>query len=505
MKGLGLFDSSRLTRCFVTVNFVFNRRDGVGALDGPKLDAGEKCDGYVVALKETPEIAGNNSPQQLNNSKLHKNGNHVLEEEDTHAKQVLVKQGSLDGKHFSGFDVISSKNSETAGTALEERSKTGAENIGSDICEKKDKFKDIKLPVSQVLIGKGVKHARKSSDLDDAPSKIESNGVEGVKDSVGCMKDVKRSENSSPLDEKLSNTGFSLSKEASISGHAEDVVGLQKDSKSNENPVELQGKLSKANAMSSSEKEKLGSTHRKNLFGAHKDRKDGGNLRSCGEKTSHTNVVSGDVTQRPSTTNVSPKETPKSPPNKDFKGSEQIAKPAQSLSTSKKRPLEMTIKESKGKSNLEHDKSHENKEKKLGNSCLNGEGYTKKAKLDNSVKQSEESKNTTIKKAKEKTYLGLKKSPKIATCDNNAKAGAGEGPSKDHNEKEKVHVGKMKNSPKSLTCVDKAKSKFHDSSKENDNEKDGKLSNDNLPNRTKDDGGKVGGKIIEVTRRPPVS
>ncbi|XP_057799503.1 protein ANTI-SILENCING 1 isoform X2 [Salvia miltiorrhiza] len=506
------------------VNFVFNRRDGIGTLDGPKLDAGEKYEGNMVAFKETP------------------------------------------------------------GTVLEERNTTGDKNLGSNISEKKDKFKDIKLPVSQVHVEKGVKHAGKSCDLDNAPSKrvkfdgtviSKSNSVEGVKDSVGCRKDAKKAENSSPLDEK----GVSLSKEAAISGHAEDGVGLQKNSESNENPNALQEKLSKPNAFSSSEKEKSRSTLRKDSFVAPKDKKVGG------EKTSQTNVVSQDVTPRPSTTNVSPKETPKSVPNKDVDESEQVAKPAQSLSTSKKRPLEMTVVESKEDSNLGHDKSHEKKEKKIGSdSCPNDEGYLKKAKLDNSIKRSEGNKDNNIKKVKENTYVGPKNSPKVATCDNNGKSGLGEGLSKDPNEKEKNHAREMKKSPKSLACDDKSKSKLREgspkefdnekdgkknlpksltcfdktksklregpskeydygndgkknspksltcdnrknspksfcdykakaklregSSKEHDNEKDGKLSNNNLPNRiatkSKDgDGRKVGGKIIEVTRRPP--
>lgn len=490
---------------FVAVQFVFNITDNRGTLSGPKLDAGEQLEGDVVAFKETPDIAGNNSPQRLNNTKLDKNGNHALEEDHTHGMQVLVKQESLDGKHFSGVDVISSKNSEISGTALEERSTTGAKNVGSGICEKKDKCKDIKLPVSKVCIEKGVKHKSKSRDLDDAPS----NGVEDVKESIGCLKYVKPTENTSPLDEK----SVSLPKESSKSGHVEDVDGRQKDSKVNRNPNALQGKLSQPKAFSSSEKEKSGSTHRKDSFGAHKDKKDGGNLSFSRVKTSRTNVVSCDVTQRPSSTNVSPEETSESPLNKDFEGSGHVAKPVQSLSISKKRPLEMNDEESKEKSNLGHYKSSGNKEKKLAsNPCPNDEGYIKKAKLDNFIKQSEENKNNNnIKKLKEKTYVDPQNSPKVAICgDNNVKSRTCVGPSKDHNEKKKNHVGEMKNSPKSLTCDDRTKSKLCDGpSKENDNMKDDKLSNDNLSNRIatncKDDGGKVGGKIIEVTRRPPVS
>ncbi|XP_047970837.1 protein ANTI-SILENCING 1 isoform X2 [Salvia hispanica] len=451
------------------VNFVFNRKEAAETLDGPKLVIGEKYEGNMVAFKETPQIAG---------------------------------------------------------PALKE---TCDKNLGSNICEKKDKVKDIELPVNQVHVEKGVKHAHKSCDLDDAPSKrvkvgnsgsSELNGVEGVKNYVGCKKDANKSEISSPLDGK----SVSLPKEASI-------------------PNALQGKLSSPHVS--------------------------GNLISCGEKTSQTIVGSCDVTQRPSMTNVSPKETPKIMPTSDMDGAEPVANPPQSLSTSKKRPLEMA--ESTEKSNLVLDKSHENKEEKLSsNSCPNDGGYLKKAKLDKSIKQPEENENSNSKKVKEKMHMGPKNS-QVVTCDNIGKLGANEGPSKDHNEKKNL-VNKVKNSsksltcnvyktkskfregsskeyedekndknnlpksltcnentkskifegaskeydndkngkknlPKSLTCNDKAKLKLCDgTSKDYGNEKDKKLSNDNSRNRIgtiSKDGGRVGAKIIEVTRRPP--
>ncbi|XP_042032799.1 protein ANTI-SILENCING 1-like isoform X1 [Salvia splendens] len=472
------------------VNFVFNRKEAAETLDGPKLVIGEKYEGNMVAFKETPQIAG---------------------------------------------------------PALKE---TCDKNLGSNICEKKDKVKDIEFPVNQVHVEKGVKHAQKSCDLDDAPSKrvkvgnsglSELNGVEGVKNYVGCKKDANKnkSEISSPLDGK----SVSLPEEASIPGQVEDVVWHKKNLKLNNNSNVLQGKLS--------------SPH------------DRGNLISCGEKTSRTIVGSCDVTQRPSMTNVSPKETPKIMPTSDMDGSEPVANPPQSLSTSKKRPLEMV--ESAEKSNLVLDKAHENKEEKLSsNSCSNDEGYLKKAKLDKSIKQPEENENSNSKKVKEKMHMGPKNS-QVVTCDNIGKLGANEGPSKDHNEKKNL-VNEMKNSsksltcnvyktqskfregsskeyddekndknnlpksltynentkskifegaskeydndkngkknlPKSLTCNDKAKLKLRDgTSKDYGNEKDGKLSNDNLRNRIgtiSEDGGRVGAKIIEVTRRPP--
>ncbi|KAL1532490.1 protein ANTI-SILENCING 1-like isoform X2 [Salvia divinorum] len=473
--------------CGLEVNFVFNRRDGAETLDGPKLIAGEKYEGNMVAFKETPQIAG---------------------------------------------------------PALEE---TCDKNLGSNICEKKDKVKDMELPVSQVHVQLGVKHAQKSCDLDDAPSKrakfgnsgsSELNSVEGVKNSVECKKDANKSEISSPLDGK----SVSLPEEASIPGQVEDAVWHKKTLKSNNNSIVLQGKLSRPHVS--------------------------GNLISCGEKTSRTLVASCNVTQRPSTTNVSPKETPKLISTSDVNGSEPVAKPPQSLSTSKKRPLELA--KSKEKSNLVLDKSHENKDKKTSsNSCPNDEGYLKKAKLDKSIKRPEENENSNSMKAKEKMYMGPENSPQVVTCDNIGKLGANEGPSKDHNEK-KNHVNEVKNSSKSLTCNDKTKSKFcegpskkHEdkkddknklpksltcnektkskicvgaskeydndkngnknlsksltcndkaklklrdgTSKDYGNEKEGKLSNDNLHNRIatiSKDGRRVGGKIIEVTRRP---
>lgn len=497
----------------------------------------------MVAFKETPQIAGI-TQFKLNNIKLDNIFNNVLEEGDTYATQVLVKQGILDGKHFTGVDAICIKNSEIAGPSIKE---TCDKNLGSNICEKIDRVKDIELPVSQVHVEKGVKHAQKSCDLDDAPSKrakvgnsglSELNGVEGVKNSVGCKKDANKSEISSPLDGK----SVSLPEETSIPGQVEDAADWHKKNlKSNNNSNVLQGKLSRPHV--------------------------NGSLISCGEKKSQTIVGSCDVTQRPSTTNVSHKETPKVMPTSDVDGSEHVAK----LSTSKKRPLEMT--EFTEKSNLVLDKSHENKEKKLSsNSSPNDEGYLKKAKLDKSIKQPEENVNSNNKKVKEKMHMGPKNS-QVVTCDNIGKLGANEGPSKEHNEKKKNLVNEVKNSPISLTCNDKTKSKYREglskeyedekndktnlpksltcnentklkiyeraskesdndkngkknlpksltcndksklklrdgTSKEYGNEKDGKLSSDNLRNRIgtiSKDGGRVGGKIIEVTRRPPVS
>lgn len=488
----------------------------------------------MVVYKEISDIAGKNSPQQLNNSKLDNNGNHVLEKEVTHPTQVVVRQESLDG-----VNVNSSKNREITGTTLGVRSTTTAKNVGSNTLEEKDKVKDIKLSATQDNVEKGVKHARKSCDLDDAPSKrakvnglvpSDSNGVQGGKDSVGCRKDVRVSEESNSV-EKLSKAGVSLSAKGSSSGHIKDALGLQEVSKSKENPNGLQGNPS-------SVKEKLGSAHRKGSIVA-KDKKVGANVSACEEKTSKTNVVSHDATQRPSTTDVPPKQAPISGPNKKVEGpnkkvdgSGKVAKPAQSLSTTKKRPLEISAKKSKEEPHLGHDKSLENKEKKGGDSCP--EEYLKKAKLDYTIKCSEDNGNSKEKNQvgetknlpkvtsgnnnaksrlgegpskenhheKEKTQVGkLRNSPTSLTRDDKPKSKLGEGPSKEyHNEKENNHVGKMKNSPKSFTCDNKAMSKLGERpSKEYHKEKEGKLSNDKLPNT------KVGGNIIEVTRRPPVS
>lgn len=511
---------------FATVNFVFNRRLSVSSTDGQKIDGGENCEGTMVVYKEISDTAGKNSPQHLNNSKLDNNGNHVLEKEATHPTQVVVEQESLDG-----VDVNSSKNREITGTTLGVRSTTTAKNVGGNTCEEKDKVKDVKLSASQDNVEKGVKHARKSCDFDDAPSKrakvngsvpSDSNGVQGVKDSAGCRKDAKVSEESNFV-EKLSQAGVSLSAKGSSSGHVKDGLGLQEVSKSKDNPNALQGN-------SSSVKEKLGAAHRKGSIVA-KDKKVGESVSACEEKTSKTNEVSHDATQSPSTTDIPSKQTPLSGPNKKVEGSGKVTKPAQSLSTTKKRPLEISAKKSKEEPHLGHDKSHENKEKKGGDSCP--EEYPKKAKLDNTVKCSEDNDNS-----KEKNQVGqTKKLPKITSCNNNAKSRLGEGPSKEnHHEKEKSHVGKsrnsptpltrddnpksklgegpskenhneknnhvgkMKNSPKPFTCDNKAMSKLGERpSKEYHKEKDGKLSNDKLPNT------KVGGDIIEVTRRPLVS
>lgn len=480
------------------MKFVFNRREGVRALDGPKLGSNHKDEERnVVACKETPQLAGKNSPQQLNNVKLGKNGDHMLEDEDTNVTQVSVKQESLLGKYSSGVDVSSRKNRETTGTTIEKRSTLGAENVGCHVSGEKDKFRDIKLPVSQVQAEEGVKSARKSRNLDDTPSKRakfdgtvsplkvqDTNGVQSltvpgtdaahlvtgatssnakpksefVKDSVGCGKDVKLAENSSFLDEKLSKTSFSLSKEASRSGHAEDAVGLQKNSKLNKDLNALQGKLSKTNAFPSTEKSE--SAHVKDSVGTEKDKKLDGNLSACRE--------------RPSATNVSPNETPKSGSNKDLEGSGQAAKLVQSSTTTMKRPLKRRADLSKEKPNLGHDKSHENKDKTLaGDSCPTEERSLKKVKFDDSVKRSEDNKNNTIKKLKEKNCMGETKNlPKLVTSyDNKTKSRLGEGALKEYR-----------------------------------NEKDGKLSNDNLPNplttRSKGDDGKGEGQIIEVTRKP---
>lgn len=540
-----------------TVNFVFNRREGVRTLDSLKLDSAHSGEKYE---KETLKIAG---------------------------------------------------------TTLEERNKMGAKTIESNICEKKDESKDIKKSsISLVQAEKGMKkYSRKSCDLDDAPSKRAkidgsgSNSVQGlsaprnddaahlstgattskgklksglVKDSAGCRKDVKLAENSSPLDEKLSKTGVSLSKEASRSGHAEAVAGLQKNSKANGDS----NALSKPKALSSPEKENLGSAHRKDSLVAEKDKKLGGNLSSCGEKSSETNVVSRVETQKPSTTNVLPNQTPKSVPNKEIEGSGQSGKPIQSLSTSMKNPVGISAQESKEKSNLGqdqslekkevygqsekpsrslspsmkmpveisnlgrdklcenkegsaqaakplqssstslkrtleisveesnigHDKSLEKEQKLAGNSCPEDERYLKKAKLDNSIKRLDVNKNNKIKNMKENSSLGeTKNSPKCPTSsENNVKSRLDERPSEYRNAKAKINVGETKLSPKSGTRDNKAKSRLGEGpSKVHHNEKDGKLLNDNLPNplssKSKDDVGKVGGKIIEVTPRPPVS
>ncbi|KAI3468239.1 hypothetical protein Pfo_024902 [Paulownia fortunei] len=486
------------------VKYVFNRRESVRTLDVPKLDSNGKDEQRnVIACTETPKLAGKNSPQQLNNVKPDENGDHMLEKEDRNVKQVQEKQGSLLGECSSGVDVDSSENRETTGTTIEKESTLGDKNVGCNVSGEKDKFKDIKSPVSQVQVEGRVKSAGKSGNLDDTPSKNvkfdgtvsslkvkDTNGVQSlnipgkdvahlvtgatssnakpkselVKNSVGSGKDVKLAENSSFLDENLSKTSFSLSVETPRCRHAEDSVGLEKNAKLTKDLNALQGKPSKTNAFLSTEKSE--SAHAKDSVGTEKDKKHR-------ERPSTTNVVLPIETARPSTTHVSPNETPKSGSSKDFEGSGQAAKLVKNPSASMKRPSSADL--SKEKSNPRHDACYENKDTTLAkDSCPMEGGPPKKAKFDDSVKISEDYKNNTIKKLKEKTCAGeTKKLPRLVTSDNIAKLRLGKGALKEYY-----------------------------------NEKGGKLFNDNLltPLVTTLDGddGKVEGQIFEVTRRPTI-
>ncbi|KAL0330754.1 UNVERIFIED_CONTAM: protein ANTI-SILENCING 1 [Sesamum angustifolium] len=486
------------------VQFVFNRAESVGTLDVPTLVLNSKDEARnVIACKETPKLLGNNSTQQPNNVKWHENGNPMVEIEGTDLKQVQVKLESLLGDYPAGVDVNAKKDRETT-DPIESTSILGAENVGCRVSTEKNKVKDKKIPINEVEVEKRMGSARSPGNLDDTPLKRvkldgpsspskgkDSNAVQSliipgedaahqvidatsseaklkselVKNSVGSGEDVKLAENSTFLDEKLSKTSFSLSKENPRSGHAEDAVGLERDTKLPRCLKAKEEKPSKINAISIG---KLESAHGKDSVGTEKDKRLRENTSACRERPSTANVVSPNETARLSTSDV-PHEAPKSGSNKDHEGSGQSAKLVKSSSASFKRPLDTSTRLSKEKSNR-RDACHENKDAILDNDSCSMEGRRpKKGKYDDSLKISKDNNNNSSVKFKERTSLGeTKSSLKLAIS---------------HDKKEKSRLGAGSS-----------------------NDKVGKLSNDNLPNlliTTTGGGGKnVEGRIFEVTRRP---
>ncbi|KAL0323847.1 UNVERIFIED_CONTAM: protein ANTI-SILENCING 1 [Sesamum calycinum] len=486
------------------VQFVFNRAESVGTLDVPTLVLNSKDEARnVIACKETPKLLGNNSTQQPNNLKWHENGNPMVEKEGTDLEQVQVKLESLLGDYPAGVDVNAKKDRETT-DPIESTSILGAENVGCRVSTEKNKVKDKKIPINEVEVEKRMGSARSPGNLDDTPLKRvkldgpsspskgkDSNAVQSliipgedaahlvidatsseaklkselVKNSVGSGEDVKLAENSTFLDEKLSKTSFSLSKENPRSGHTEDAVGLERDTKLPRGLKAKEEKPSKINAISIGKSE---SAHGKDSVGTEKDKRLRENTSACRERPSTANVVSPNETARLSTSDV-PHEAPKSGSNKDHEGSGQSAKLVKSSSASFKRPLDTSTRLSKEKSNR-RDACHENKDAILDNDSCSMEGRRpKKGKYDDSLKISKDNNNNSSVKFKERTSLGeTKNSLKLAIS---------------HDKKEKSRLGAGSS-----------------------NDKVGKLSNDNLPNlliTTTDGGGKnVEGRIFEVTRRP---
>ncbi|PIM98242.1 hypothetical protein CDL12_29279 [Handroanthus impetiginosus] len=462
----------------IEVKYVFNR-ESVRPLDGTELRLDDKDEERnTVACKETLTLAGENSPLHLNNLKLDVNGDGMLEKEDKNVKQVQVKLESLPG---------SSENREITGTAEESRSSLGAENVGCKVGGEKDKS------------GERVKSGRKSGSTDDTPSKRaksdgtvpslkanDRNGVQSlavpekeahanpesklVKNSVGSGKDMKLAEGSSDWDKKLSKTNFSLSK--SRSGHYGDAAALEKDAKLTKDLNTLQGGVSNINAFPPTEKSE--SAHLKDSIGTEKDRKLGGSLSACKGRQPTSNDDSRNEKAGPSINNFSSSETPKSASNKQFGASKQAEKFVKSSSASMKRQLKTSVNMHKEKSRPRYNVSHENKDTTLAKGSCPTEGEaSKKAKYDDSLKISEDNKNNTSKKLKERTCVGeTKHSPMLGTSyDDEAISRLGKG-----------------------------------TLKESHNEKMGKLPNDNLRNLStrEDNGGKVKGQIFEVSRRPIV-
>ncbi|KAK4419987.1 protein ANTI-SILENCING 1 [Sesamum alatum] len=430
------------------VEFVFNRAESVGTLGVPTLVSNSKDEARnVIACKETLKLLGNNSTQQLNNVKRDENGNPVLEKEGTDLKQAQVKLESLLGDDSSCADVNANKTRETTGT-IENTSTLGAENVGCRVSTEKNKVKDNKTPINQVQVEKRMSSAGTPGNIDDTPLKRvkldgmsssskgkDSNGVQSLtipgkdaarpvidatsseaklkselfKNSVGSAKDVKLAEKSSFLDEKLSNTSFSLPKENPRPGHADDAAGLVRDTKFTKGLKAKEEKPSKINA----------------------------------ERPPTANVVSPNETARLSTIDV-PNEAPKSGSNMDLEGSGQSAKLVKSSSASLKRPLDTSTRLSKEKSNARRDACHENKDAILDNDSCPMEGGRPKRKYDDSLKISKDNNNNTSVKFREKTSLGeTKSSPKLAIShDKKEKSRLGEGSSNEnHNEK----VGKLSN------------------------------------------------------------
>ncbi|GFP80265.1 hypothetical protein PHJA_000169900 [Phtheirospermum japonicum] len=499
------------------VKYVFNRTESLRALDVRNVNPTGKD---VIACRETLEAAGKNQLLQLKNVNPDENEDRMLGKEGTNANEMQVKDGGLLGEGSSGGNVNSSKIGKIKGITLENKNMLVDKN-GSE----KDKFKDIKSPVSPIKL-EGVKKSARDSgeDLDNTRSKkakldgpVSSLEVKDVKHAQsltspgkdapeldmnldGSGNDVNLAGKSSFLDEKLLKTSTS-SEKTPISGRAEDLNAFH-------------GEQSKGNDFPSKNPE---SAHARDSVGTEKGKKLGENSSAHMKRPSKIYVGSPSEAERP----VTPNGTPKSGSNKDFQGSGQAAKLVKNVNASTKRPLKRSDDLSTEKSNTRKIADYENMDKLADDSSPLGGPRSKKGKFE-----------YTINKVSEKTCPdGVNNSLRLAANDNMTKSKLGKGASKEHLEGDPSNKGKfddsnyknnvidnvkaktcsveIKNSPKVAAHEYTAKSNLGKGAlKENFSDKVGKPSKNNLPTpslvKCSGDDGKVGSRIFEVTRRPIV-
>ncbi|KAL3650828.1 hypothetical protein CASFOL_007231 [Castilleja foliolosa] len=485
------------------VKYVFNRTESLRALHVHNINPNGKD---VIASGETPEATGKTPIVLLKNVKPAETEDLMLGKEGKNENEVQPEHGGLPGEGSSGGNVNSSKIGKTEGITLVKKNIAGDKN-GSG----KDKFKNIKSPVSQVKVIEGVKRSARDhgDDLDYSRSKkvkldgsVSSLEVKNVKRAQsltstgkdaseldknldGSRKDVNLAGKSSSLDENLSKTSVPPG-EKPTSGHAEDLN-------------DLQGKRSKGNDFLSREKSE--SAHARVSVGTENGSYPVENSNARMERPSIINVVS--------TNEATPNGT-SSGSNKDFQGSGKAANLVKNLNASMKRPSKRSNDLSKSNTR----KMADYVDKLANDSSPLGGPPTKKGKFDDTnYKVSQKNSPRHVPKyTMTKSNLGKDASKEHLEGGPSQKGEFDESYCKKNvieNVKEKTCSGVIRKLPKFVTHENTVKSKLDKgASKDNFNDKVAMSSKNNLPTpliaKVNGDDGKVGSRIFTVTPRPIV-